>query len=171
MKKITVYIAVSLLVALFAGVILVANRETGYIKVEYPGYIINLQGGLWKSVTIGPSTEPKKVHVGTYMPSYANYFIEENGDKWQLYGPWRNLPKIQVVKEETISLKYGPPFQIKTDVRKNRSNASIGLSLVGRAEELYSLSVRKNGQWLPAPKLKIIDEAENILAEGRSQYG
>ncbi len=171
MKKKPVLISLIIIVALLAIGIFLYPKRTGYIKVEVPGFMLNLRGGLWRSVTIGPSTEPKEVQIGTYKPSYANYFKEQNGDKWQLYGSWSNLPEVQVDNKETVSLRFGPPFLVRTDVKRNGRNVTIGLSLVGRTGELYDVRVRKNGQSLSAPKLKIVDETGTVLTTGRFEYG
>lgn len=171
MKKKPVFVAFVILVAALAVGVLLYSRETGYIKIEPPGFTLNLRGGFWGSVTVGPSAEPKEVHIGTYKPSYANYFKEQNGDRWQLYSSLGSLPEIKVGKRETVSLRFGPPFIVKTDVRRNGGNVTIGLSITGRAGELYDVRLKKNGKTVPAPKVKIVDEAGGVLASGKFAYG
>jgi hypothetical protein len=48
---------------------------------------------------------------------------------------------------------------------------SIGLSITGQSGERYNPRVIKNGSALEAPKLQIIDEAGNVLASGKFEYG
>ena len=171
MNKKTVFIAFILLVVVFAVGFFLYSRQSGYIKVEPPGYSLNLRGGFWGSKTIWSSGEPEKIHIGKYRPSYANYFKEHNGDRWQLYSSLNELPGIKVAKGRTVSLKLGPPLIVKADVKRNWDRVTIAPSITGCAGELYSNRVRKNGKSLPAPKLKIVDEAGNVLASGKFEYG
>ena len=85
--------------------------------------------------------------------------------------PWGELRKVRVSKGDTTVLRIGPPLVIRTDVQKNISIVSIGLSLVGRAGENYSAQVLTHGENLPAPKLKIVDEMGKVLATGTFEYG
>ena len=167
-KKIIGLLIVVVIIAIFSY-----PRGTGYIKVETPGSTLSLRGGLFRRVKVGPSTEPKEVRAGGYRPIDVNYFKEINGNKWQLYGSWRNQPEIQVIKGQTVSLKFGPPFVVQTDMRRRGRNVSLGLSLVGQAGERYNLSMYKNGKWSrpSSPKVKIVDEAGNVLVHGQFEYG
>lgn len=144
------------------------------MKIETPGLVLKLRGNMFRAAKVGPSTEPKEVRTGRYRPIYANYFKEANGNKWQLYGSWQNQPEIQVIKDQTVALKFGPPFTVKTDIKKRMGNiVSVGLTLVGQASERYNLSLCKNGKWIRprSPKVKIVDEAGNVLAHGQFEYG
>jgi hypothetical protein len=171
MKKKTVFIAFILLAVIFTVGFFLYSRQSGYIKVEPPDYSLNLRGGFWGSKTITSSGEPEKIHVGKYRPSYANYFKEHNDDIWQLHCSLDKLPWIKVSKGRIISLKFGPPLIVKADVKRSRDRVTIAPSITGCAGELYSNRVRKNGKSLPAPKLKIVDEAGNVLASGKFEYG
>lgn len=92
---------------------------------------------------------------------------DQSGDKWTL-----ELIKGQPVSSFTDSnAKPGPPLVVKTDVQISGRDVSIGLIVQGQAGELYVPGVQKNGQWLPEPGLKIIDEAGKILATGKFKYG
>ena len=175
MRKKTVFISLVILVVVivvFAVGFFLYSKQSGYIKVEPPGYSLNLRGGLFGSKTIWSSGEPEKIHVGTYKPSYANYFRKHNDDTWQLYCSLDKLPVVEVTKGETVSLKFGPPLTVKADVKRNRDRITIAPSIIGCTGELYDIRVRKkNGKMLPAPKLKIVDEAGNVLASGKFEYG
>ncbi len=172
MKKKTIYIAFVLLAVVLAIGFFLNSKQSGYIEIEPHGYSLNLRGGLFGSKTIWSSGEPEKIHIGTYKPSYANYFKEHNGERWQLYCSLDDLPKIKVTKGETISLKFGPPLIVKADVKRSRDRVTIAPSITGFAGEFYDLGVRKkNEKRLPAPKFKIFDEAGNVLASGKFEYG
>jgi hypothetical protein len=68
--------------------------------------------------------------------------------------------------------KAGPPILVKTDVQKvGDREMSIGLLLEGQAGEQYRPVVKKNGSPLSAPKLRIVNEAGQVLVQGDFQYG
>jgi hypothetical protein len=56
-------------------------------------------------------------------------------------------------------------------VKPTGRQVSIGLSITGKSGERYNPGVMKNGKALEAPKLQIIDEAGNVLASGKFEYG
>jgi hypothetical protein len=66
----------------------------------------------------------------------------------------------------------GSPIKVKTSVRRVGSGAmSIGLVLEGQAGETYRPTVTKNRAALPAPWVRIVDERDNVIGEGRFEYG
>ncbi|MHC4508825.1 MAG: hypothetical protein ACYTAO_07695 [Planctomycetota bacterium] len=92
---------------------------------------------------------------------------DENGDKWVL-----ELVKGQPLSDfRDSSARRGAPLLIKTDVQIVGRDVSIGLIVEGQAGETYVPGVQKNGQWQPAPGLKIVDEAGNTLGTGKFKYG
>jgi hypothetical protein len=48
---------------------------------------------------------------------------------------------------------------------------SIGLVLQGQAGEQYRPVVKKNGTPIAAPKLRILNEAGQVVTQGDFQYG
>ena len=171
MKKKPVFIAFILLVIIFAVGFFLYSRQSGYIKIEPQGYSLNLRGGLLGSKTVNSSVKPRKIHIGIYRPSYANYFKQHDGDRWQLYCSLDNLPVIKITKGQTVSLKFGPPLIVKADVKRSGNRVTIAPVITGSAGEVYDNRVMKNGMSLSAPRLKIIDEASNVLASGKFEYG
>lgn len=68
--------------------------------------------------------------------------------------------------------KAGPPIVVKTDVQQvGDHEMSIGLLLEGQAGEQYRPVVKKNGSPLSAPKLRIVNEAGQVVTQGDFQYG
>jgi hypothetical protein len=68
--------------------------------------------------------------------------------------------------------KAGPPILVKTDVQKvGEREVSIGLVLEGQAGEQYRPVVKKNGSPLSAPRLRIVNEAGQVMAQDSFQYG
>jgi hypothetical protein len=92
---------------------------------------------------------------------------DENGDKWIL-----DLVKGQSLSSlKDSSTKTGPPLLVKTDVKINNRDVSIGLIVEGQAGEKYVGGVQKNGQLQPAPAFNIVSEAGKVLTSGRFKYG
>ena len=180
MKKKTAYIGLILSVAAFAAVILVVNQETGYIKTEAPGFETDLnlrsrRTSLWgrKSISLSGS-EPAEIRAGSYMPERIVLRQTEDSDRWYSLisrgNSWGKLATIDIAKGQTTMLKLGPPFVIRTDVQQKSQAATISVSLIGQAGEKWNPQVlTANGP--QAARLKIVDEAGNILAAGRCQYG
>jgi protein involved in polysaccharide export with SLBB domain len=91
----------------------------------------------------------------------------ENGDRWVL----------DLTKGQTLSVlkssgsKPGPPLLVKTDVQTKGREVSIGLIVEGQAGEKYAGGVKKNEQWQPPPRFKVVDKAGAVLASGKFEYG
>jgi hypothetical protein len=178
MKKLILLICL-VAVLVFVGYKILTSGQTGYIKLDVPGATMDLRGSWWGRVAVGPGTEPVKVKAGTFRLRRLEIVKEGGGNKWRIYssGPWGDLQRINVRKEETTVLKPGPPFLVSADVgqRRQRGSAdkrvSVGPSITGRAGEHYSPRIAKNGRDIGAPKLKIVDESGNVLASGKFEYG
>jgi hypothetical protein len=174
MKKI---IVIPLIIVVLIGlVIFFYSQQTGYVKLEIPGVTVNLRGlhgVFWKKLQIGPSTDSVKTHVGQYLVVLGSLTSNAGGDKWQIsfYGAQDSSLKITVAKEQTTTLKFGPPLNVTTEVKPAGRQVSIGLSITGQSGERYNPRVIKNGSAIEAPKLQIIDEAGNVLASGKFEYG
>lgn len=173
MKKKSIYI----LTAIIAGLLVfyLYPRPKGYIKIETSGVEMLISKGWFQNVKIASKDSSVKITSGTYSPK--NIFIKATKDKdkwWTVYsysGPWGNLSKINIEKDKTTFLIFGPPFTIKTNMQKNGRNVSIGLSLVGRSGEYWNPQVLSNKGQVMAPKLSITDEAGKILSLGSFQFG
>ncbi len=77
-----------------------------------------------------------------------------------------------LVSTEPNGPKAGPPILVKTDVQKvAEREMSIGLVLEGQAGEQYRPVVKKNGTPLAAPRLKIVNEAGQVVGEDSFRYG
>jgi len=77
-----------------------------------------------------------------------------------------------IVSTETNGPKAGPPILVQANVQRVADREmSIGLSLLGQAGEQYRPAVKKNGTPLAAPKLRILNEAGEVITQGSFQYG
>ena len=172
-KKIILFLTAVILILVAA--VIVQSRQTGYIKLETLGFDahMNLRSGWWNKVLVQSSDEPVKVRVGTYRPTYAEITAKMDGNKWTIDahgGPWGKLSTIKVEKDQTTVLKPGPTFMVEADVRSRTNRISIGFSIIGQAGEHYEM-VTKDGRRIPAPRLKIVDQAGTILASAKFEYG
>jgi len=96
------------------------------------------------------------------------------GVKWTLRGGSGDgkLGKFEIRPGETFAAQGGPPLVV--DMKKELlTNGTIGFTfaLLGRDGEAYSPGAVKNGQRLPPPKFKILDESGKALAAGNFEYG
>lgn len=92
---------------------------------------------------------------------------DENGDQWVL-----DLAKGQTAANiEGSDKKRGSPLLVKTDVKIDKRDVSIGLVVEGQAGEKYVGGAKKNGRWQPAPSFKIVDTAGKTLKTGAFKYG
>ena len=68
--------------------------------------------------------------------------------------------------------KAGPPLLVSANVQRVADREmSIGLVLQGQAGEQYRPAVKKNGTPQAAPKLRILNEAGEVITQGSFQYG
>ena len=175
MKKI---IVIPLIIVVLIGlVIFYYSQQTGYIKIEVPGFETDLNlSGRWSNKTISlSSSEPVRIRAGTYKPERIVVRLAKAGDQWWSIlcrrEPWGKLSTINVTKANTTTLELGPPFVIRTDVQHRSRTVSIGLTLIGQAGEHYSPQVLTHKGPLPAPGITIVDESGQELASGKFEYG
>lgn len=115
----------------------------------------------FRACTSSPTQSQQRLRISALTET------DENGDKWtleplsgQLSSAFKNSDK-----------KPGPPLLVKADIRIKRRQASIGLIVEGQAGEKYVGGAKKNGNWQPAPKLKILDETGKQLDADQFKYG
>jgi len=175
MKKIIVIPVI--IVALIGLIIFYYSQQTGYIKIEAPGFETDLNlSGRWGSKAISVlGSAPVGIRTGTYKPERIVVRLTKTSDQWWSIlcrrEPWGKLATINVAKGETTTLKLGPPLVIRTDVQRRNSTVSIGLTVVGQAGEHYSPQVLTHNGPLPAPAVTIVDESGQELASGKFEYG
>jgi hypothetical protein len=174
MKKRDIWISV----AIIAGAVLLlflSLQRKGQIKFDAGGAVTTLRlSNSWLgNAIINSENQPCKVSARLHRPQWMNIGMKQGDDTWQLEsrGPWGNLSTIRVQNNETTVLKLGPPFQIKTKALYTGTKVSIDFAIIGQAGEHYRNSIMQNNKRASAPKLKIIDEAGNVLASGKFEYG
>jgi len=99
--------------------------------------------------------------------------IDSERNTWTFtsYSDTGALCDFEISNNETTSFKIGPPFQIKTTLRRNRNTVLIGFKLEGQASEQYRPNVIRNGIRTSPPLFKVIDEAGDVIESGRFEYG
>ena len=77
-----------------------------------------------------------------------------------------------IVSTEPNGPKAGPPILVLANVQRVADREmSIGLILQGQAGEQYRPVVKKNGTPVAAPRLRILNEAGQVITQGSFQYG
>ena len=175
MKKITVIPVI--IIALIGLIIFYNSQQTGYIKIEVPGFEadLNLRGPGGSKTISASDNAPQEVRVGTYKPERIVVRLTKTSDQWWSIlargQTWGKLEKIKVAKGNITTLKLGPPLEMRTDVQRNNRTVSIGLIVEGQAGEHYSPQVLTHNDPTSAPEIKIVDEAGAVLASGNFEYG
>jgi hypothetical protein len=115
-----------------------------------------------------------KLPEGRYVSRQIVLNARDGEDAWRLsaYGDTGKLSDFRIGPDEVLDLAVGSPLTLSTEVSAaGSSQAYISLVLSGRAGEEYSPGATKNGQMVEAPTYKIFDEAGELLASGRFEYG
>ena len=174
MKKRDIWISVAI-IAIAVLAFYFYSQGKGRIKIDAGGAAatLHLRSSWLSKATISSGAEPSKVSSRVHRPVQLSLSMKQDSNTWQLdsRGPWGDLSTIKVTKNNATVLKLGPPFLVKTNVRKSGSNVSIDFAVIGNAGEHYGNSIMRNNQRAPAPKLEIVDEAGNVLASGKFAYG
>jgi hypothetical protein len=99
--------------------------------------------------------------------------MQLDGGTWHLENlrSWGELLKIFVKNNDMAILKFNPLFQFKAKVQNSRSELPMDFSIVGKDSEFYQNVIIQNNKRIPAPKVKIIDEADSVLTSGKFEYG
>ena len=176
MKKRDILISIAIIAAAFLF-LFSHSRGKGQIEIDAGDADATLRlrhDWFPKDVLIKSEYEPVvKMRAGVYRPKRLSISTKQDDDTWLLYcsGPWGELSTIKMKNNETTVIKLGPPFQIEPKVQYAGSRIFIDFDIIGKAGEHYNGVVMLNNKRLPAPKVKIIDEAGNLLASGNFEYG
>jgi len=175
MKTKDILITVAIIVVALAAFYIYSQRK-GYVSIDAGGAAASLQlrSGWLTGAHIGSDSGPVLVPARPSRPERLRIIKKENGSGWQLEttGPWGNLARINVKNRLTTILRVGSPLLIKPTVQRSGSNVSIGLSIIGQAGEQYGVrQVTKDGTYLAAPDVKIVDESGKVLSAGKFAYG
>jgi hypothetical protein len=165
-NKLLLFLGIAIVIC--AVIILLQSQDEGYVKVEGKGVRLLLGGAWGRSVSAASGNEAVKASAGIYRPKSIEITAEKDGQSYTITsrGPLGTSSKVEIKKDETTVIKCGPPLKAKADVRRSGREVSLGLSVTGCAGEIYSLRSLRN-----VPGVKIIDEKDNLLSEGKFAFG
>lgn len=132
------------------------SSEAGLLRFRGSG------GGKWQ------------VPAGHYMAIQARLSkTDAEGAKWRLSESGSEKREgFEIRAGETRALRLGPPLKTRIETRAiGDGSISISLVLEGQAGEQYAPRAVKGDETPRPPKLKILNEAGKILAQGNFEYG
>jgi len=166
MKKLVAFIGFAVVVA---GItIYLLPHGKGRIKLVGQGVSIKLRGSWGRTLALNSNSEAVEAFTGTYRPHSIKITVkEESGREFSIKtdGPWGELSKIEVKKNETTVIECGPPLTAEDKISAQGGIVSVGFSLIGKAREDYTRSISS------LCDVTILDEQENVLSMGRSGSG
>ena len=171
MKRRAVYISVGIVAVGFL-VVLLFNQGKGFVELDCPGAEMTFVSGVFGMTDLRAEDGLVEVKARAYRARLLHITAKEGNDTWRVYarGPWGELARIKVSRQETTRVKCGPPFTVRADVSRSRDYVSVGYSVAGQAAEHYG-RILKNGRQLPAPGVEIVNEKGEKIASGKFAYG
>ena len=174
MKKNDIWISLAIIAC--AGLtLLYYTQRKGYIGINAGGAdaVLQLNSSWLIHTTITSGGEPAAISARIHRPQILNLSMKQDGYTWRIEscGPWGDLSTIKVRNNETTALRLGPPFLIKPEVSKSVSLLSIDYAIIGQAGEQYQNFITKDNRAVTGAKIKIVDEAGNVLESGSFKYG
>lgn len=124
-------------------------------------------------------TGPWQLPVGQYGAFSVMYTRpDEKRGKWTLHssGSLGKLAEFGIDEARTTTIKAGPPLKVKVTqhVQKRLFSGRVvnfNVALVDQADVDFGAGARKDGNRMPAPSVKIVDEAGKTLSAGKFEYG
>lgn len=175
MKQKIVIAGLIIVVAVIVLLRALQSKGSGYLKIDTPNIktTMNLHRGWWSEQQVSSGVESVELTARKYRPKSISLAAKKGGNEWIVSGdgPWGELAKIKVKKDQTTVLKPGPPFNVKTNVRRRDQSLSISPLVIGQAGEHYNVRVRTSRGSLPAPGLKIVDESGKVLVSDKFKFG
>lgn len=148
-----------------------AETDTGLIVCKADGGSADLVD---KAGAIKLNAPVIRVPVGEYRLAECSFeSITDDGVKWRICGRGTAKQKpLTVAKGKKAILEAGPPLQTSISCQKQGDQREFGLRIEGCGKEVYSAgSFLKNGESTPEPRIKIVDNKGNTVAEGKFEYG
>jgi len=174
MKKKDIWISLTIIACSGLAVLYYTQRK-GYVGIDAGGADaeFRLKSSWLLHTTITSDDEPAAIGARIYRPQFLSLSKKQNGHTWRIdsRGPWADLSRIKVRNNEATAIRLGPPFLIKPEIRKKDSRLSINYAIIGQAGEQYRSFITKNNRAVIGAKIKIVDEAGNVLESGKFSYG
>lgn len=174
MKKKDIWVSLAI-IACASLTLLYYTQRKGYVGINAGGAdaVLQLNSSWLTLATITSDTEPAAISARIHRPKSLNLSMEQDGHTWRIEsrGPWGDLSKIKIRNNKATALRLGPPFLIKPKVSKSVSLLSIDYAIIGQAGEQYQNFITKDNRAVTGAKVKIVDEAGNVLESGSFKYG
>lgn len=174
MKKKDILISLAI-IAVSGLALLYYSQRKGFVGIDAGGAdaVLHLNSSWLALTTITSGTEPAAISARIYRPQLLSLSMGQDGHKWRIEsrGPWSDLSTIKVRNNEATALRLGPPFLIKPEVKNNGSLISVDYAIIGQAGEQYQNFITKDNRAVTGAKVKIVDEAGNVLKSGSFGYG
>jgi hypothetical protein len=122
------------------------------------------------SMFSAPAHAPVQPHVHPTGPEPVPVVRQTDGSDivWTLNPIAGGRPAVA----DSGSTEAKPEIVVKTDIRRPRAGeVQIGLILEGRNGQQYQPGVMKGKTRMPAPKLRIVNEAGEVILDDSFQYG
>jgi hypothetical protein len=156
--------------------------ELGLAKVEPQFGTLDLGGAdvrlsLWSDaahqVLYGPQ-RTWRVPVGRYTARFMELHQADPAKgtvtfKTRQIG--KELSDFEILPGQTLLLKVGPPFSIKTTAMRRREDVRIGLHIEGQAGEEYHLAAKRGKNTVAKPQVKVVDGSGSVIDSGQFEYG
>jgi len=174
MKKKDILISLAIIAASGLSLLYYLQRK-GFVGIDAGGAeaLLHLNSTWPASAIIASGDEPAAISARIYRPKLLSLSMGQDGHKWRIEsrGPWADISKINVRKNEATALRLGPPFLIKSEVSKNGAIISINYAIIGQAGEQYQNFITKDNRAVTGAKIKIVDEEGNVLKSAIFTYG
>jgi hypothetical protein len=144
--------------------------DVGTADVEM--VLLSSESGLLRFT--GSGSGKWQVPAGRYTAVQARLSkTDAEGAKWRLSESGSGKGEgFEIRAGETRALRLGPPLKTRIETRAaDDGTIVISLVLEGQAGEQYSPRTAKGDGTPRPPKLKILNEAGKILAQGNFEYG
>ena len=147
----------------------------GQIEIDAGGAtaMLQLRSNWFRHTTLESAAGPASAHAGVHRPKQLSISTDEGGHTWRINsrGPWTRLSRIRVKNLRTTAIRLGPPLLIKPKVHRYGPVVEVDFTIVGQSGERYEKFAFRDNRVVRKAKVRIVDEAGNIIGAGSFRYG
>ena len=158
-----------------------AAVETGTLAVSFPDADLVVRA---QTPGLAPDAGPVqrlsdcegkwKLQAGKYTTLAIRLRRKDaDGNEWELSSsyPEGEAKQFEIRKDQTTTIKLGPPLELAAGARIMNDTAYLGLTVLGQGKEDYRAGAVKNGKTEDAPSFSILDESGKVLVADKFTYG
>jgi hypothetical protein len=154
-----------------------ASVDIGYVSSQHPGFRAILHGDQGFLKIGGERTKGIPLPVGEWK--LLSYTVDFGGSPMKGRGgatrvaarATSDCKSLEIVKEKTVDLPFGPPFRPQVRVTGRRGEeAQLGLSILGAGGEICTNLV-VNGNRPESPEFVITTPKGEVVERGKFKYG